>query len=1480
MAIGNQLDLQIIVNGYTQAQNALQQLSGSFGQLRDSSVEYSSAINRYNNIANKQQKATERVADSTEQLLFGFQEAKEELGDLSEEGDGASERFRDLEDAFQHVESSRARLTTGILQTVGQLSQMAVMLAINVVSSLREASIEMEQLTIQLKTIGTVGEDTTASLARLVAMAKLPGIDFQTAVSGVTQLRATGISALQAEESVLQLGNALASVGGNPAELQGVVRAFTQIQSKGKVYAEEIYQIAERLPQIRKIMLDVIGTADTELLAKEGYSANQFLMMVTDGLGRLPRVADNTRNQLSNLKNEVFLLSSELGKELMPSLMDLLRGMNNVIASIRGWSDGWKKFGVNFIKYGGMLAGIVAIMAPLILAFSALGAMQGFVAIQANVASVAENQLAMANTVASVTAVDGAKANMALAGANTAVATTATMAGKATGRMTLMIKALQATTWVGLALTLATVIYTFVNWGKKTKEVSDEFSDLNENIQKTRDLLAVASDIKKFTQALTQQQRVLNDLNEEIGSLNKGKEDSSEEELEKLELKEAKLQAVADYAGERLQANINLLLAEIAKAGMSWHQFAKLVEKDGTSSYQMMLQDGTTVVDSVELWEKWWKEFGDTLHVNVRERIDKQGKAIVQLRKNQQKRIDKLEEEFMYEYDILDQFQSKYEKVTKTLYSGEVVTQYKKLAKDWTEKGKQYVNEKTAFRGMMKPTLGEISSSFDIVRDEFLKIAGEDIIPEENISQTLRNIEEQGKTVKEMSYLFNISGQTFGRLMKQGNVVVMKYAKDAIESQNDYKTTIDKELKALGIPGADLSLHENKNKSYGIKIIVKGQMALRELYNTVDIYLSDNSHHADQVDTMLGTQYKVWKEWADNMKGVLSGQDKVSEASADKLYKAVNSIQQMESLMKSILKDSQIPLISNAVNELRLGYEQNIRNEIASWGNIQKALTGRDKSPKAVKLITGLIKKHGKYRNSELLQMEQVLYEGRLQVENSKLANLDKILKLTESGLPEVARVLVDASLSQAQQVEIIEKYIKSMFLDDDGIFNSEKIKKKGVAIEADVNVGKKSVEEIKATGLDKPYELIRYSAFKNAGASLVILYDVISNMAGGTQATAEWLENLLKKQEVLTQIQIDNIQNLADQKSQILKNLKESLSLTPDSLTSKIIEATIDHQTSVDTYQTRLDAYFKEHGQEEDIRTSQLRGWIREEEKLFKERVANLKSLAKEQKQVQLDNIRTMELEISTLEKQRDLASSSDPERQKLKEEEFELEEDLLKIGLKQEALARKYLDAENEIKTAMEGKTAPARVLAMLAGATADALEKELAKQWELFNLADKTEEGILQAVEAEKNIRLLNNIAFMQGREIQDQELTLMIKRLNIQFQMNEAIFNEKRARDEMMNSAKHDQKMEEYALKLNILQLKAGNKAGVNDRALIQANFNLKNKINEMERDHIKKQQKDLKENNKIAKDGIDAKIKVLEAEREGLQMKGGLQGNSD
>ena len=331
MAIGNQLDLNIVINGYNQAQTALSTLGGSFSELRNSVVAYQTAQTRLADIIKAGQMSTGGLARQQEELTESVEGSTEAVSRLGAEGDELREGARDTADATQMLSQSIGVMGTSALNTAGIVGGLVSEIGIGLISSMRDATIEMEQLTIQLKTIGNVGEDTTASLARLIEMAKLPGIDFQSALQGVTQLRATGISATLAEEAVMQLGNALASVGGDPEELKGVVRAFSQIQSKGKVYAEEIYQIAERLPQIRKIMLDVIGTADTELLAKEGYSANRFLMMVTDGLGRLPRVADNIRNKLSNLKNEVFLLSASLGKHLIPFTLKLIRTINGTI---------------------------------------------------------------------------------------------------------------------------------------------------------------------------------------------------------------------------------------------------------------------------------------------------------------------------------------------------------------------------------------------------------------------------------------------------------------------------------------------------------------------------------------------------------------------------------------------------------------------------------------------------------------------------------------------------------------------------------------------------------------------------------------------------------------------------------------------------------------------------------------------------------------------------------------------------------------------------------------------------------------------------------------------------------------------------------------------------------------------------------------------------------------------------------------------
>lgn len=187
-----------------------------------------------------------------------------------------------------------------------------------------------------------------AQVARLEQMAKAPGLGFDQLVQGVTRLEAAGFSAKQAEGALKQFGNALALVGGSRAELEGVALALTQIKSKGVVSAEEINQIAERVPQVRQAMKDAFGTANTEQIQKMGITASQFVDGITKSLAKLPRATGGLQNTLDNIDEAfkkagrtvgagffaLFQQGPPIFNQLASSLQNIAEFINQVFATI------------------------------------------------------------------------------------------------------------------------------------------------------------------------------------------------------------------------------------------------------------------------------------------------------------------------------------------------------------------------------------------------------------------------------------------------------------------------------------------------------------------------------------------------------------------------------------------------------------------------------------------------------------------------------------------------------------------------------------------------------------------------------------------------------------------------------------------------------------------------------------------------------------------------------------------------------------------------------------------------------------------------------------------------------------------------------------------------------------------------------------------------------------------------------------------
>jgi tape measure domain-containing protein len=187
-----------------------------------------------------------------------------------------------------------------------------------------------------------------AQVARLEEMAKAPGLGFDQLIQGVTRLEAAGFSAKQAEGALKQFGNALALVGGSRAELEGVALALTQIKSKGVISAEEINQIAERVPQVRIAMKEAFGTANTEEIQKMGITASQFIDKITASLAKLPRATGGLQNTLDNIDEafkkagrtvgagffELFQQGPPIFNQLQSSLQNIAEFINQVFATI------------------------------------------------------------------------------------------------------------------------------------------------------------------------------------------------------------------------------------------------------------------------------------------------------------------------------------------------------------------------------------------------------------------------------------------------------------------------------------------------------------------------------------------------------------------------------------------------------------------------------------------------------------------------------------------------------------------------------------------------------------------------------------------------------------------------------------------------------------------------------------------------------------------------------------------------------------------------------------------------------------------------------------------------------------------------------------------------------------------------------------------------------------------------------------------
>jgi tape measure domain-containing protein len=172
------------------------------------------------------------------------------------------------------------------------------------------------------------------SLNEIKQTAKLPGLGIEEAGKATINFLSVKYAADLSNRAVREFGNALVYSGRGKEDLAGIANAFAQMKGKGIISAEEVNQLAERLPMIRDLMQSAFGTSSTEAIQKLGITADEFLGKIVTQLEKLPRVSGGFKTAWENIIDSV-----KLGSYEVVNIADKLFGLTAILDGVSGYID-------------------------------------------------------------------------------------------------------------------------------------------------------------------------------------------------------------------------------------------------------------------------------------------------------------------------------------------------------------------------------------------------------------------------------------------------------------------------------------------------------------------------------------------------------------------------------------------------------------------------------------------------------------------------------------------------------------------------------------------------------------------------------------------------------------------------------------------------------------------------------------------------------------------------------------------------------------------------------------------------------------------------------------------------------------------------------------------------------------------------------------------------------------------------------------
>lgn len=236
--------------------------------------------------------------------------------------------------------------------------------------SVVDVGASFESAEMGLKTFLKTNEAAHSAFLRIQKDAATTPFDFATLLQANRSLISTGLSADNARDDVLNLGDAIAASGGGNDELQRMAANLMQIKNIGKANAVDIKQFGLAGINIYQLLADATGKNVNEVKEMEvSYDLLSFALrkgasetgMYFNGAAN---AANTTAGRISNLKDNFDAFKNTLFLELKPAINAIVLGLQNMMTKFVG--------GIAFVKeHKAAIMGLSVALGSLYLAYNA-----------------------------------------------------------------------------------------------------------------------------------------------------------------------------------------------------------------------------------------------------------------------------------------------------------------------------------------------------------------------------------------------------------------------------------------------------------------------------------------------------------------------------------------------------------------------------------------------------------------------------------------------------------------------------------------------------------------------------------------------------------------------------------------------------------------------------------------------------------------------------------------------------------------------------------------------------------------------------------------------------------------------------------------------------------------------------------------------------------------------------------------------------